>query len=133
VLIISKDYQKAITYINKGLALTPNHDYLTFNKALTYYLMKDYKNADLRYSNLWKDYKPEEAKIIYADYLLSQSDYIGAANTVESVLTKYPDNALALASKVVIFDEMHRMGKTVPDSSFDYKTPSVVENAKNKL
>jgi hypothetical protein len=28
---------------------------------------------------------------------------------------------------------MHRMGKTVPDSSFDYKTPSVVENAKNKL
>jgi tetratricopeptide (TPR) repeat protein len=72
VLIISKDYQKAITYINKGLALTPNHDYLTFNKALTYYLMKDYQNADIRYSNLRKDYKPEEAKIIFADYLMTQ-------------------------------------------------------------
>jgi hypothetical protein len=64
---------------------------------------------------------------------MTQWDYASATNTIESVLAKDPQNTLALASKVVIFDEMNKVGKKVPDPSWDYKTPSVLENAKNKL
>jgi len=132
-LIVSKDYVKAMTYIDKVLLFSSTNTSALFNKALTYYLMKDYSNADIRYTKLWKNYKPEEAKIIFADYMMTQWDYTTATNTIESVLTKDPQNELALASKVVMFDEMNKMWKSVPDTNFDYKTPSVLEAAKNKL
>ncbi|MEI8252604.1 MAG: hypothetical protein WCG25_02425 [bacterium] len=71
-LIVSKDYVKAMTYIDKVLLFSSTNTSALFNKALTYYLMKDYSNADIRYTKLWKNYKPEEAKIIFADYMMTQ-------------------------------------------------------------
>ena len=95
--------------IDKALSMNSGHKYALLNKAFTYYLQQKYVEANEWYSKVWKDYDPSEADVIYANFLATQQQFNNALNILEKILSKDPNNQIALASKVMIFDEMNKL------------------------
>ena len=134
VLIVVGKYDDAMIYIDKALAINPKDTYAEFNKTLDYYMLGKLADANVRYHNLrGTNTVTYEDKIIFANYKLGNADYVGASTLIDEVLKVDPTNEMALATKVKLYSEMHKAGKTVTDKTFDYTTPAVVDAAMNKL
>ena len=123
-----------MVYVDKALSLSPNSNSVKFNKAVDYYMLGKLADADVRYHNLrGTKTVAHEAKIVLANYKLGNADYAGASSLIDEVLKVDPTNEMALATKVKLYSEMHKAGKTVTDKTFDYTTPAVVDAAMSKL
>ena len=133
-LIRVKQYEAAMTYVDKALALNANIDAVKFNKALDFYLLGKLSDADTRYANLRGDKTiKNEAKLVLANFKITNADFGGAYALVKEILKADPKDEMALATKVKLYGEMATAGKAVPEKGFDYTTPQVVSNATTKL
>ncbi|MCX6823333.1 MAG: tetratricopeptide repeat protein [candidate division SR1 bacterium] len=133
-LIRMSKYNDAMVYIDQTLAANPNNTSIKFAKAFDSYLLGNLSDADSRYTSLRANKMvPYEAKIVMANYLVGNDDFAGASKLIEEVLKVDPTNEMAHATKVKLYIEMTKAGKSVSDSSFDYTTPDVVNNALSKL
>ena len=133
-LIRVKQYEAAMTYVDKALILIPDSKSLKFAKALDSYLLNKLADSATQYTSLrGSNMVPNEAKIVMSNYLLGNDDYAWASKLIEQVLKVDPTNDMAHATKVKLYIEMTKAGQSVPDSSFDYTTPDVVNNALIKL
>jgi len=132
--IIVGKYNDAMIYADKALAINPLHMLAKFDKALAYYLLGKSGDADLRYASLRGNKLVNyEAKLVMANYKIVSQDYVAASTLISEVLKADPTNEIAIATKIKLYIEMDRSGKTIADKKFDYTTPWVVADALTKL